>query len=97
MRDYEVEVWVPDFDDVKLDTFVMFEIVTAHPLYGWNFRESSMFDDVRPGDLLRVVEVYGCRPRDVKLELLRTSQTVRVRVDRLLEWHDNQLITILPC
>lgn len=25
MRDYEVEIWAPDFDDVKLDTIILFE------------------------------------------------------------------------
>jgi hypothetical protein len=83
-RDYEVETWAPDFDDVKLDTIVVFE----------RTRQTRELSEVE-GDLLRVIELSG-RPRRAKLEALRTMKVLELRVDQLLEWHDNELVTILP-
>jgi hypothetical protein len=55
-----------------------------------------MFHDMHQGDLLRISDIYQVRPREILLESLRTQKTIRVRVDNLLDWHDNEIITILP-
>lgn len=95
MRDYEVETWAPDFDDVKLDTIVMFEKARAVSLWTFQFGVDDVMKELKPGDLLRVVKLSG-RPRQAQLEHLRTMKLIGLRVDELLEWHDHEYVTILP-
>jgi hypothetical protein len=103
MRDYEIETWAPYFEDIKINTMIIYEGISFSKL-----RTSSsssfmfladchdMFHDMHQGDLLRISDIYQVRPREILLESLRTQKTIRVRVDNLLDWHDNEIITILP-
>jgi hypothetical protein len=95
MRDYAVEVWAPDFEDVKLDTIVVFERPRPTSMWSFQFGSGDVTRELVDGDLLRVVELRG-RPRRAKLEALRTMKVFELRVDQLLEWHDSELVTILP-
>ena len=95
MRDYEVETWAPDFDDVRLDTMIIFEKMCPSNLWTYQFGVDDVMKDLVLGDLMRVIVMRG-RPREAQIEVLRTAKTFRVRVDQLLEWHDTELITILP-
>lgn len=92
MRDYEVETWAPDFDDVKLDTMIFTE--EGHHQVNW-YDDPDIHRRMKPGDLMRVVALNG-RPRVVRIEHLRLAEQFHIRVDRLLEWHDFGLVTILP-
>jgi hypothetical protein len=94
-RDYEVETWAPDFDDVKLDTIVMFEHARGTSMWSFQFGVDDVMQELVEGDLLRVVELRG-RPRRAKIEALRTMKVFELRVDQLLEWHDDEIVTILP-
>jgi hypothetical protein len=95
MRDYEVETWAPDFDDVKLDTMIMFERARATSLWTYQFGVDDVMKRMVEGDLMRVVKLSG-RPREATIEELRTMKTFTIRVDALLEWHDKEYVTILP-
>lgn len=95
MRDYEVETWAPDFDDVKLDTMIVFEKARPTSLWTYQFGVDDVVKDLVPDDLMRVIKMRG-RPREAEIEVLRTAKTFCVRVDQLLEWHDTELVTILP-
>lgn len=91
-RDYEVETWAPDFDDVKLDTIVIVE-GESRPAYRWN--DPDIRQRMKPNDLMRVVALAG-RPRVARVEHLRLAEQFHIRVDELLEWHDFGLVMILP-
>jgi len=96
MRDYETETWAPDFDDVKLDTIIVFERPRPTTLWTYQFGVDDVMKDLQPGDLMRVVKLSG-RPREAEIEVLRTAKVFRsIRVDQLLDWHDTELVTILP-
>jgi hypothetical protein len=95
MRDYEVETWAPDFDDVKLDTMIVFERARSTSLWTYQFGVDDVMEDLVPGDLMRVIKMRG-RPREAEIEVLRTAKMFRTRVDQLLEWHDTELVTIIP-
>lgn len=96
MRDYEVEIWAPDFDDVKLDTIILFE--RARGVNIWTYPFGLGFDVMKllePGDMMRVIKLSG-RPRRAEIEVLRSAKCFEVRVDVLLEWHDKEYVMILP-
>lgn len=95
MRDYEVETWAPDFDDVKLDTMIMFEKARNASLWTYQFGVDDVMEFLEPGDLMRVIKLSG-RPRRAEVEILRTAKIFLVRVDELLEWHDKEYVTIIP-
>jgi len=95
MRDYEVETWAPDFDDVKLDTMIVFERARSTSLWTYQFGVDDVMEDLVPGDLMRVIKLSG-RPRQAAIEELRTAKIFTIRVDDLLEWHDKEYVTILP-
>lgn len=97
-----VEHWVPDFDDIKLNTMIFVE----QPYSKWNYSKSTyitshedvveIISEIANEDLLRVVEVSKCRPRKVMVEHLKSAERFVIRVDQLLELHDNEMLTILP-
>lgn len=94
--------WLPDFDDIKLNTVVFVD----RSSYEWNYSKSTyvtFHEDIvefesliEPSDLLRVVEVSKCRPRKVLVEHLKSAERFVIRVDQLLALHDDGMITILP-
>lgn len=93
MRDYEVETWAPDFDDVKEGTIIFVEERHSNASTPWE--HAALFDTCRKEDFLRVVRLAG-RPRVARVEHLRSAKQFHVRVDELLDFHDQELITILP-
>jgi len=93
MRDYEVEIWAPDFDDVKEGTIIFVEEQSSN-VYT-SLEHAAMFETCRYEDFLRVVRLAG-RPRVARVEHLRSTRQFYVRVDELLEWHDKEYVTIFP-
>lgn len=94
MRDYEVETWAPDLDDVKEGTML-------HSPEGWrgsmwSFQFGVMKCEMRKDDFLVIVEILKTRPRRARVLNLRSAQVYVERVDELLSLHDQELITILP-
>lgn len=96
MREFvrdDIDVWAPDFNDVKLGTVVMME---KRPMGRyWYGENNALIIGSDEGDLVCVVELVG-RPRVAHIRHLRTNKQFHVRVDELLELHDNELLTILP-
>ena len=93
MRDYEVETWAPDFDDVKEGTIIFVEERPSNVYTSWE--HSALFSTCHKEDFLRVVRLAG-RPRVARVEHLRSAKQFHVRVDELLDFHDQELVTILP-
>lgn len=101
MRDYEIETWAPYFEDIKINTMIIYEGISFSKLrtsssFMFSNDCHNMFHDMHQGDLLLISDIYQVRPREILVQSLRTQKTIRVRVDNLLDWHDNEIITILP-
>jgi hypothetical protein len=94
MRDYEVETWAPDIDDVKEGTMMHSPEGSKSTL--WSYQFGSMKCEMKEDDFFVVVELLKTRPRKARILNLRSAQVYEHRVDELLEWHDHELITILP-